>query len=198
MIFIKNQCASTTADDTHHFHHLFTALWIKENENATNFFRRFTLARTEAEGVGNTYKDASLVNFALAGLATSKNPKYDTAVQLFNLKRDGIYTGGHREKILSIDKKISCKAASVRIAQGNMAASQRGDRNRRSTRNPHRNGHQKPDNAEKANAAVNSNRYANTTCYNCSKKGHIIPNCPEKKKGKASTKTQQQKRHREM
>jgi hypothetical protein len=89
MLFIKNQCASTTADDTHHFHHLFTSIRIKENKSATNFFCRFTFARTEAEGVGNTYSDASLVNFALAGLATSKNPKYDTAIQLYNLERDG-------------------------------------------------------------------------------------------------------------
>jgi hypothetical protein len=78
MIFIKNQRASTTAADMHHFHHLFTSLQIKENENATNFFRRFTFARTEAEGVGNTYQDTSLVNFALAGLATKKKTRNTT------------------------------------------------------------------------------------------------------------------------
>jgi hypothetical protein len=55
LLFIKNQCASTTADDTHHFHHLFTLICIKENESATNFFKRFTFARTEAEGIGNVY-----------------------------------------------------------------------------------------------------------------------------------------------
>jgi hypothetical protein len=191
MIFIKNQCASTTADDMHHFHHLFTSLQIKENENAMNFFRRFTFAQTEAEGVENTHQVASLVNFALASLVTSKNPKYDIAVQLFNLERDGgkTYTlEDIEEKFFAIDKKISCEAASVRITQGNMATSQRGDRNRRSTRHPHRNGHPKPDDAEKANAAVDSNCYANTTCYNCGKKGHIVPNCPEKKKGKSEHK----------
>jgi hypothetical protein len=119
LIFIKNQCASTTADDTHHFHHLFTSLQIKENESATNFFRQFTFAQTEAEGVGNTYSDPSLVNFALAGLATSKNPKYDTAVQLYNLKRDGgkLYTLEDIEKkFFSINEKISRDVASARIA----------------------------------------------------------------------------------
>ena len=60
------------------------------------------LARTEAEGVGNTYKDASLVNFALASLATSKNPEYDTAVQLFNLERDG----GKTYTLEDIEKKF--------------------------------------------------------------------------------------------
>jgi hypothetical protein len=52
LLFIKNQCASTTEDNAHHFHHLFTSIRIKENESATNFFRRFTFARTEAEAVG--------------------------------------------------------------------------------------------------------------------------------------------------
>jgi hypothetical protein len=28
------------------------------------------------------------------------------------------------------------------------------------------------------------NRYANTTYYYCGKKGHIVLNCPDKKKGK--------------
>jgi len=193
LIFIKNQCASTTADDTHHFHHLFTSLQIKENESATNFFRQFTFAQTEAEGVGNTYSDPSLVNFALAGLATSKNPKYDTAVQLYNLKRDGgkLYTLEDIEKkFFSINEKISRDVASARIAYGNMATSQRGDRNNhRHTRNPRRNGHRKAEDATQANAAIDSNRHANTTCYHCGKKGHIVPNCPDKKKGKEAKST---------
>jgi hypothetical protein len=70
-----------------------------------------------------------------------------------------------------------------------MTTSQRGERHRRNTRNFRRNGHQKPDDAEKANAAVDSNRYTNTTCYNCGKKGHIVPNCPKKKKGKSERKS---------
>ena len=72
--------------------------------------------------MGNTYSDPSLVNFALAGLATSKNPKYDTAVQLYNLVRDGgkLYTLEDIEKkFFSIDEKISRDVASAHIAQGN-------------------------------------------------------------------------------
>ena len=103
LLFIKNQCASTTADDTHHFHHLFTSICIKENESATNFFKRFTFARTEAEGIGNVYSKLSLVNFALARLSTSKYPKYDTAVQLNNLERDS----GKSYSLEDIEKKIS-------------------------------------------------------------------------------------------
>jgi len=52
--FIKIQCANINSEDTHHFHHPFTTLRIKDNESATNFFRRFTFARTEAEAAGNT------------------------------------------------------------------------------------------------------------------------------------------------
>jgi hypothetical protein len=186
LLYIKNHCASTTADDTHHFHHLFTLIHIKEHESATNYFRRFTFAQTEAEGVGNTYSEQSLVNFALAGLITSKNPKYDTAVQLFNLERDGskVYSLKDIEKkFFAIDEKTGRETASVRIAQGNVAMGQRGDRTNRNTRYPRRNGHRKP---ERANAATDSNRYANVTCYNCGKKGHIIPNCHDEKNGKSN------------
>jgi translation initiation factor IF-1 len=190
LLLIKNQCASTTADDMHHFHHLFTSIRIKENESANNFFRRFTFARTEAEGVGNVYSEQSLVNFALAGLGSSKSPKYDTAVQLYNLERDSgkIFTLEHLEKnFFALDEKTSREAAKIRIAQGNTAQGQRGDRayrNRggRGNRNSRRNG---PNKTADANAAIDT-KYAHLTCYNCGKKGHIVPNCPEKKSGKLS------------
>ncbi len=103
LLLIKNQCASATADDTNHFHHLFTSIRIKKNESATNFFKRFTFARTEAKGVGNVYSEQSLVNFALAGLSTSKYPKYNTAVQLYNLERDS----GKSYSLEDIEKNFS-------------------------------------------------------------------------------------------
>jgi len=53
--FIKTKCANITADDTHHFHHLFTSIWIKENESTTSYFCHFTFGRMEAKGSGNTY-----------------------------------------------------------------------------------------------------------------------------------------------
>jgi hypothetical protein len=200
LIFIKNQCASTSADNTHHFHHLFTSIHIKENESATNFFRRFTFARTEAEGVGNTYTDQNLVNFALAGLGTSKNSKYDTAVQLYNLERDSgkLYSLEDIEKkFFAIDEKISREAAKTHIAQGNVAMSQRGDRNAgnrthqprsRNSRNPRRNRHNK---TADAHAITDSHSHTNLTCYHCGKKGQIAPNCPDKKSEKTSRKTAQ-------
>jgi hypothetical protein len=195
LLFIKNQCASTTADDTHHFHHLFASIRIKENESATNFFRRFTFAHTEAEGVGNIYAEQSLVNFALAGLGTSKNPKYDTAVQLYNLERDSgkVYMLEDLEKkFFAIDEKASRELAKTRIAQGNMAHGQRGDRTHRNRggrghKNSRRtgNGHNGNNKTADAHAATDTSKHTNLTCYNCGKKGHIVPNCPDKKNGKS-------------
>jgi hypothetical protein len=153
------------------------------------FFRRFTCARTEAESVGNIYTEQSLVNFSLAGLGTSKNAKYDTAIQLYNLERDSrkTYTLEDIEKkFFAIDEKVSREAAKAQIAQGNMAHGQRRDRthrnrNDRGNRQPRRNGHNK---TADANAATDTNKHANLTCYNRGKKGHIVPDCPEKKNGK--------------
>lgn len=54
LAFIKTQCANINAEDTHHYHHIFTTMRIKDNESATNFFKRFTFAQTEAEAAGNT------------------------------------------------------------------------------------------------------------------------------------------------
>jgi hypothetical protein len=190
LLFIKNQCASTTADDTHHFHYLFTSIRIKEKESATNFFRRFTFACTEAEAVGNVYSDQSFVKFALARLGTSKNAKYDTAVQLYNLERDSgkLYSLDDVEKkYFALDKKSSREAAKLRLAQGHVAMGHRGDRNThrsRNLRNPRRNGHRKTADANSALDSSNFNCHANTTCYYCDKKGHIVPNCPDKKNGK--------------
>jgi hypothetical protein len=81
--FIKIQCAHINSEDTHHFHHLFTTLRIKDNESATNFFRHFTFARTEAEAAGNTYTEQQLVSFALAGMNNTSNSRYDIALQLY-------------------------------------------------------------------------------------------------------------------
>jgi len=48
-------------------------LRIEDNESATNFFWRFTFARTEAEAAGNTSSEQQLVSFALAGMNNTSN-----------------------------------------------------------------------------------------------------------------------------
>jgi hypothetical protein len=57
LAFIKTQCANISAEDTHHYHHIFTTMRIKDNKSATNFFKRFTSAQTEAEAAGNSYTE---------------------------------------------------------------------------------------------------------------------------------------------
>jgi hypothetical protein len=54
---IKIQCTNISAEKMQHYHHMFTSLRIKDNESTTNFFRRFTYARTESEAAGNTYTE---------------------------------------------------------------------------------------------------------------------------------------------
>ena len=83
LAFIKTQCAHISAKDTHHYHHVFTTMRIKENESATNFFKRFTFAQTEAEAAGNIYTVEQLVSYALAGFTSTQNNYYETALQLY-------------------------------------------------------------------------------------------------------------------
>jgi len=74
----------------------------------------FTFGRTEAEGTGNIYSETSLVNFVLAGISTSSNSTYETAVQLYNLERESgkVFSLKDLErKFFSIDKnKVGPKA----------------------------------------------------------------------------------------
>jgi hypothetical protein len=61
---------------------------IKDNESATNFFKRFTFAQTEAKAAGNTYSENQLVSYALAGFTNTHNHRYETAFQLYQLERE--------------------------------------------------------------------------------------------------------------
>jgi len=120
--FIKIQCANINSEDTHHFHHLFTNLRIKDNESATNFFRRFTFAKTEAEAAGNSYTEQQLVSFALAGMNNTSNSKYDIALQLYRLEREQDPTKFSLEhlekKFFTMDEQTARDNALTRIALG--------------------------------------------------------------------------------
>jgi hypothetical protein len=88
LAFIQTQCANVSNEDKAHFHYAFSTLRIKENESATAFIQRFIFAKTESESAGNNYSEQDLVSFVLTGLNYSKNPKYDTALQLYRLERE--------------------------------------------------------------------------------------------------------------
>ncbi len=108
----------------HYFHCLFTSIHIKDNESATNFLRRFTYGKAQAESASNIYTHAELVDFVLAGLYNSKSMKYDTIVQLLHLEQDNgrIFTlQDIEQKFLTIDEKTSCEASLSRLVTGNSA-----------------------------------------------------------------------------
>jgi predicted DsbA family dithiol-disulfide isomerase len=66
-----------------------------------------------------------LVSFALNGLSFSKNPKYDTALQLYHLEREHgkiFFTLEDIDKrFFSMDKQIAREKVLTRIALGNAA-----------------------------------------------------------------------------
>jgi hypothetical protein len=121
---LKMQCAHINPLDNHYFHQLFTSLRIKENESATSYLQRFTYAQTEAEGASNVYTEHQLVDFALSGLSTTKNMKYETAIQLYNLEREGgkIFTlQDIEQKFFAIDKKSARDQTLTRLSYINTA-----------------------------------------------------------------------------
>jgi hypothetical protein len=126
---IKIQCANISAEDTHHYHHMFTSLHIKDNESATNFFCRFTYTCTEAEAAGNSYTNEQLVSCALAGLNSTHNAKYDTALQLYRLEQE---TGSKtftleqlEKKFFTMDEQAARDNALTKIELSNAAQSHR-------------------------------------------------------------------------
>jgi len=104
-------------------------LRIKDNESATNFFRRFTLAKTEAEAAGNSYTEQQLVSFALAGMNNTSDSKYDIALQLYHLEREQVPTKFSLEhlekKFFTMDEQTAQDNALTRIALGQAANSKR-------------------------------------------------------------------------
>jgi hypothetical protein len=187
--FIKIQCTNINSEDTHHFHHLFTTLRVKDHESAANFFRHFTFARTEAEAAGNTYSDQQLVSFALAGMINTSNSRYDIALQLYLLEREQDpmkFTLLHLEKkFFTMDEQTARDRALTRIALGHVANLKRlqhekskemNSNNRKKSDNRTRK-HQKSSD-EFANAVSSSHR--KIICYNCGKEGHIAPDCKAK------------------
>jgi hypothetical protein len=197
--FIKIQCAIISPEDTHHFHHLFTTLRIKDNESATNFFKRFTFALTEAEAAGNIYSDDQLVSFALAGITSTNNTRYDTALQLYRLEREQDPTkftlDQLEKKFFSMDEQSARDQALTRIALGHAAQSHRVHHNNskrgrysQNSRNQkqkftHKRQHRYPTRSQAdANIAKTANPNNGYTCYNCNEPGHIATNCPHPKR----------------
>ncbi len=194
---VKLQCANVNALDKHHFHHLFTSIRIKHNESAMSYLRRFIYAKTEAEGASNTYTETQLVDFALSGLFLTKNLKYETAIQLYNLERENgkqFTLQEIEQKFFSINEKSARNQAFTRLSLGSAARSQNdyrhkrgngngrgfnGGRNTNKGRVPRRQGSYQNNTTEHAHLATHSN---SIICYNCGEQpGHTAPKCPKPK-----------------
>jgi hypothetical protein len=187
LAFIQSQCANISNEDKSHFHHAFTTLRIKENESATAFIKRFIFAKTEAESAGNLYSEHDLVSFVLTGLNSSKNPKYDTALQLYRLEREHgkmLFTLEDIEKrFFSMDEQTAREKILTRIALGNAANSS----NSLKRGQHYKYGKGKGRSQRKSNASANAASNGKPIiCYNCGEEGHIAPKCTHPKIPKSS------------
>jgi hypothetical protein len=192
LAFIKTQCANISAEDTHHYHHAFTTMQIKENESATNIFKRFTFAQTEVEAAENKYTEEQLVSYALAGFTSTQNNHYETALQLYWLecKQDpGKFTLAQLEKkFFGMDEQSARDLALTRIASSHAA---QGKHLCNPTKKWGNLNHQYRRQGQHQHIRHQKNRFAaaNMTtdtgkriiCYNCNEPGHTAPNCPKRK-----------------
>jgi hypothetical protein len=80
------QYAHISREDKSYFHEQLIRLKNRENESASNFIKCFTYAKTTAEAASNCYSDDQLVDFILAGIHSSKQDVYRTALQLYRLE----------------------------------------------------------------------------------------------------------------
>jgi len=101
------------------------------------------------------------VNYALNGLSSTANPKYEMVLQLYNLQCDGgsTYTlQDIKTKFFTIDEKVAWDKTLTRIASGNSASAR-----------PNTSTHKLPE----AKAII---------CFKCRKPGHKSPACPQNRK----------------
>jgi hypothetical protein len=123
--FIKAKYANVSADDTHHLHHLFTTIRIKGRVKAPPATSVGSpLGRQRRKGLAICIP---MTPCALAGLCNTKNPKYDTAAQLFQLECNGrkTFTLEDLKKSFSADKKHGRDQALTRLATGHVATGYR-------------------------------------------------------------------------
>ena len=75
--------------DKNHFHRELTNLRIINDETATHFLKRFTVARTKAIIADNEYSDDETVDLFLAAVAQSKNVQYLYVIQHYLSEQQG-------------------------------------------------------------------------------------------------------------
>jgi hypothetical protein len=93
--------------DKNHFHRELTNLRIINDETATHFLKRFTIAQTKAIIADNEYSDDKTVDLFLAAVAQTKNVQYLYVIQHYLSERHGGHTVSFHEmerRLLAIDE----------------------------------------------------------------------------------------------
>jgi hypothetical protein len=164
---LKSYCASCTLVDKNHFHREFTNLQLSNDETATHFLKRFTIARTKAIIADNIYSDDETVDLFLAALAQTKNVQYLYIIQHYMSERQSARTVLFHDlerRLLAIDessKRETFTRRRAKVALGLAAGTV-------------------PD------AAAHATTAKQIICYNCGKPGHKVPECPAPKKQQAN------------
>ncbi len=163
---LKSYYASCTIVDKNQFHHEFTNLQIVNEESATHFLKRFTIARTKAIIANNEYTDDETVDLFLAAVAQTKNVQYLYVIQHYLLERHNTRTISFHDvewRLLAIDESSERDNFSKRhskIAFGFATNTVHTD-----------------------SAATASEK--KIICFNCGKPGHKAPACMEPKRQQA-------------
>jgi len=94
LALLQSYCASCTIVDKNHFHREFTNLRLQNEETATHFLKRFTIACTKAIIADNIYSEEEVVDLFLAAFIQTTNMPYMYITQHFmSMRQSGDASG---------------------------------------------------------------------------------------------------------
>jgi len=178
---LQEQCAHISREDQSYFHERFVGLRIRDNESASSFLKRFTYARTTAEAASNAYSDDQLVDFFLAGLRSSKQDVYRTALQLYRLERlrgTKFTLRDIEQNFFQIDEGLGRDKRQLRTEHAMAAGGTHRGRHRGRPIHGRGRGRGGVYNRPQTASAHAAQHHSTITCYKCGEQGHIAPNCP--------------------